>query len=280
VSASLSSAAEELSGVPLASRETIGRPPRARTLLGGLAFYAVLFAATIGVWQIAASFSKPLFFPPPAMVWASFSDMLLDGRLWTSIVASYSRILAGWSLGCMVGIVAGLVMARSKMVRFIFDPYLQLFRFLPAIALLPLLILWLGSGETSKIVLIMYASCFVVALATLDGALRVEPEKIRAARSLGANERQIFWLVVLPATMGAIITGIRLGMGGAFLAIVSAEMLAANEGLGFLIANSRLYMLTQHIFVSIAMLGLLGLTTDRAIRFASKRFGYRFQVKT
>jgi NitT/TauT family transport system permease protein len=89
----------------------------------------------------------------------------------------------------------------------------------------------------------------------------------------------MFWLVVLPATMPSILVGVRLGMGGSFLAIVSAEMLAANQGLGFLIASSRLYMLTPRIFVAIAMLGLLGLGTDATIRWFSRRLGYRYQIK-
>jgi NitT/TauT family transport system permease protein len=176
-------------------------------------------------------------------------------------------------------VIAGLVMANNRVVRFALDPCLQIFRFLPAIAILPLLVLWLGSGELSKIVLIVYASAFVVALATLDGALRVDTAKIQAARSLGARSRQIFWLVSVPATMPSIISGARIAMTGAFLAIVGAEMLSADSGLGYLIAHSRIYMLTPHIFVSIACLGALGLLTDLAIRYCSARFGYRFQVR-
>jgi NitT/TauT family transport system permease protein len=242
-------------------------------------FYIVLVASFIAVWQIVASLTLPLFLPPPAQVLASALSLAQDGTLWKSIQVSYVRILIGWSSGCVLGIVIGLFMGTNRFVRFVLDPYLQIFRFLPAIAILPTLILWLGTGESSKIVLIVYATCFIVALSTMDGALRVEKEKIRAAQCLGANRRQIFWLVVLPAAMPSIITGIRLGMGGSFLAIVSAEMLAANQGLGFIIENSRLYMLTSNVFVAIAVLGMLGLLTDRSIRSLTVRLGYRFQVK-
>src|SRR5262249_8001354 len=187
--------------------------------------------------------------------------------------------LAGWSIGSGVGALIGGLMGTNRIARFVLDPYLQIFRFLPAIALLPLLILWLGSGEPSRAALILFPASFIVALTTMDGALKVDKEKVRSAQSLGATRWQIFWLVVLPATMPSILTGVRLGMGGSFLAIVTAEMLSANAGLGFLIENARLYLLTPRIFVAIAMLGLLGLFSDAAIRFLSVHLGYRFQFK-
>jgi NitT/TauT family transport system permease protein len=242
-------------------------------------FRAGLVLGTLLVWQLAAALSKPLFLPPPLDVLRSLGLLLADGTLARSIAASYARIMVGWTLGSALGVLFGLLMANNGLLRFALDPVLQVFRFLPAIALLPLLILWLGSGEASKIVLIMYASAFVVALATLDGALRVDTAKIQAARCLGASPRQIFWLVSLPATVPSIINGARIAMTGAFLAIVGAEMLSADSGLGFLIANARIYMLTPHIFVSIVCLGALGLLTDVAIRSVSRRLGYRFQVR-
>src|SRR5207247_4817147 len=175
--------------------------------------------------------------PPPAKVGATFVELLIGGQLVRDVEASYLRILAGWSIGSVVGALFGVLMGTNRVARFVLDPYLQMFRFLPAIALLPLLILWLGSGEPSRLVLIVYATSFVVALTTMDGALKVEKEKVRSAQCLGASRWQVFWLVVVPATMPSILTGVRLGMGGSFLAIVTAEMLSASAGLGFLIEN-------------------------------------------
>ncbi len=274
------SIAEEAAGVP---GEAIALPTVASGHISFIrrgVFYVGLTAVSLGAWQIAALFSQPLFLPAPGIVLGSLLDLLRDGQLLRDVEASYVRILAGWALGSVVGAVAGVLMGTNRLLRFILDPYLQVFRFLPAIAILPLMILWLGSGELSKLALIMYATSFVVALAAMDGALKVDKEKVHAAQSLGASGWQIFWLVVLPATMPSILIGVRLGMGGSFLAIVSAEMLSANQGLGFLIASSRLYMLTPRIFVAIAMLGLLGLGTDTAIRWLSRRLGYRYQLKS
>lgn len=273
------SAIEELTGLPAAER-LAGRPSSVRALLASAAFYVALAVLALAAWQVAASFTKPLFLPPPQLVWEALLGLVRDGSLWQHILASYSRILAGWLLGSAVAIPIGLLLGRSRLMHFLLDPYLQLCRFLPAIALISLVILWLGTGENSKIALIMYATAFVVAMATMDGALRVETEKVRAARSLGATDWQVLWLVVVPATVPQIVTGMRLAMTNAFMAIVSAEMLAANEGLGFLIANSRLFMLTEQIFVAIVVLGLLGLATDRAIRIATERLGWRFRVRS
>jgi NitT/TauT family transport system permease protein len=271
------SVAEEIAGLPV---DALPSSDSGWSALRRLLFYVVLAGLSLGVWQIAASLTHPLFLPPPGQVWGSLIDLLRDGQLLRDVETSYARILAGWALGSVIGVVAGVLMGTNRFVRFVLDPYLQMFRFLPAIAILPLMILWLGSGEPSKLALIMYATSFVVALSTMDGALKVEKEKVRAAQSLGASSWQIFWLVVLPATMPSILTGVRLGMGGSFLAIVTAEMLAANQGLGYLIANSRLYMLTPRIFVAIAILGLLGLGTDAGLRWLSRHLGYRYQLKT
>jgi len=267
---------EEAAGVPLGS---LSLPSTGRSVAQRVGFYIALAAVSLVIWQLASLFTHPLFLPPPLMVVGSLADLLRDGQLARDVSASFARILAGWALGSVIGAVVGLFMGTNRVARFVLDPYLQVFRFMPAIAILPLMILWLGSGEPSKLALIMYATSFVVALSTMDGALKVEKEKVRAAQSLGASSWQIFWYVILPATMPSILTGVRLGMGGSFLAIVTAEMLAANQGLGFLIANSRLYMLTPRIFVAIAILGLLGLSTDAAIRYLSRRLGYRYQLQ-
>ena len=271
------SVVEEATGLPAEARAAPG-PSTPRSLLWSATWYVGLAALALLAWQAAASVTKPLFLPPPRMVWDALAELMRDGSLWEHSLASYARILTGWLLGSTVAIPIGLVMGRSRIMRFMLDPYLQLFRFLPAISLISLMILWLGTGESSKIALIMYATAFVVALATMDGALSVEVEKVRAARCLGASGWQVLRLVVVPATVPHIVTGMRLAMTNAFMAIVSAEMLAANQGLGYLIANSRLYMLTQHIFVAIVVLGLLGLATDRIIRVATRRLGWRFRV--
>ncbi|MBI4321407.1 MAG: ABC transporter permease [Chloroflexi bacterium] len=242
-------------------------------------FYVALAAVSLIAWQIGAGFSKPALFPSPSNTLDAAVRLFQSGTLATSVFASYNRILVGWIVGSLIGVPAGLLMGRIQLVRTIADPYLQLLRFLPPIAVLPVAIMWMGTSEQSRILLIVYATMFVVAMYTLDGAMRVDIEKVRAAQSLGASSRQILWHVVVPAIMPDTIGGMRLAMGRSFMAIVSAEMLAADSGLGFLIFNARTYMLTAQIFVGLVALGTCGLLTDHLLRFMVARVLYRYQVK-
>src|SRR5262249_32092066 len=139
VSAPKELVAEEMAGGTVIAQPT-GPTQPIRGLVRNALFYGALAVGTLGVWQVAASFTNPLFLPPPAVVWDSFVSLLHDGTLLKSIGTSYARILVGWLLGSLVGIPAGLLMASNRVVQFILDPYLQVFRFLPAIAILPLLI--------------------------------------------------------------------------------------------------------------------------------------------
>jgi NitT/TauT family transport system permease protein len=152
----------------------------------------------------------------------------------------------------------------------------QFFRFVPAIAWLSPAIIWFGIGETSKVILIVYTTCFIVAISTIAGCESVNENKIRAARSLGANRWQEFAHVMVPATMASTLTGMRVAMGNSFMTIVAAEMLAAQTGLGFMINSARTFLDVPTIFVGIVTLGLLGLMADRlfavAIRLSAGKY--------
>jgi NitT/TauT family transport system permease protein len=168
-------------------------------------------------------------------------------------------------------------MGRVKAVKMFVDPILNFFRFIPALAFLTLFLLWFGVGEEGKVILIMYATTFTVMLNTEAGVSNVEKEKIRAARCLGASEFQIMFSVIIPAAIPYIFTGVRLAMSGSFGAIVGAEMLAANKGVGYLIWTSRLYFKTEWIFIGLISLGLMGYLTDKILVTAAsltmKKYG-------
>jgi len=159
---------------------------------------------------------------------------------------------------------------RRMSLRAAFDSDLTLHTL--AIALL------IGIGETSKVFIIVYTTVFVVILNTAVGVKNISPDKINAARSLGANRWQLFMLVIVPATVPFILTGMRLAMANSFTTVVSAEMVAASHGLGYLIWSSRVYFETDAIFVSMAMLGLLGFLADRVFRIMTTRFARRFHT--
>jgi NitT/TauT family transport system permease protein len=228
-------------------------------------------------WQLIASlFFTPVFFPTPLIVLLAGVKMLSDGSIFPHIGASLGRILSGFLIGSAIGAPIGLLMGSFKSINSLLDPYLQFFRFVPAIAWLTPAVIWFGIGETPKVLIIVYTTVFVVIINTIVGVANVSPNKLWAARTLGATQRQVFLRVILPASVPFILTGMRLAMGNSFMTVVAAEMVAADQGIGYLIFNSRLWMSTDIIFLSIVLLGALGLATDRIFRMLIRRFAHRY----
>jgi NitT/TauT family transport system permease protein len=191
---------------------------------------------------------------------------------------SFYRVLVGWVLGSLLAIPAGLIIGKVNVIRIFAEPFLNFIRFIPPIAFITLFLVWFGIGEQSKIALIMYATFFIVVLNTLTGVMSVEEDKVRSARSMGANEWQILLHVIVPATIPYIFTGVRLAMGTSYMAIIGAEMIASNEGVGYLIWNSRLFFRTDWIFVGLFCLGFMGFFTDRLFGWFGKKVLYRYGV--
>ena len=208
------------------------------------------------------------------------SSSRLDGTLWENASISLQRIALGFFFGSLVGIPLGLAIGSFGIVRRILEPYTEFLRFIPATALITVAVIWFGIGEGSKIFLIIYTTVFIVIINTAAGVSAVAPNKIRAARSLGANRAQVFLFVALPATVPYILTGMRLAMGNSFVTIIAAELVAANAGLGKMIWDARLYMLVDQIFVALLVLGLLGFTADRLFRWGIYAFAGRFSPVT
>lgn len=229
-------------------------------------------------WALVSRDMNPLFLPSPWATWQSLDEFLEDGTLWQAILFSSQRILTGWALGLVVGIPLGLLMGASRIVRTFLDPYIEFFRFVPPIAFVTLAIIWLGPGESSKIALIFYTTVFIVILNMIAGVLSVNPLRLRAAAALGASKPWIMLTVTLPSTLPYMITGARVAMSNSFLTIVSAEMVAAQHGLGALIWLSRSYGRTEWVFIGIITLGLLGFLFDRILRLLTNRFLKRYGV--
>ena len=185
---------------------------------------------------------------------------------------SLRRIALGFVGGSLIGIPVGLAIGSFPIVRRLLEPYTEFLRFIPATALITVAVIWFGIGEGSKIFLIIYTTVFIVIINTAAGVSAVAPNKIRAARSLGASRAQVFFFVALPATVPYILTGMRLAMANSFVTIIAAELVAANNGLGKMIWDSRLYMLVDQIFVALLVLGLAGLHRRPAVPLGHLRF--------
>jgi NitT/TauT family transport system permease protein len=233
----------------------------------------------LAAWQVGSLFSKPDYFPGPIQTLQGSIELFEDGSILSFSLISLWRVLRGWALGVAIGLPLGLLLGRVRLARLLIEPFLDFFRFIPALAFLTLFVLWFGIDESSKVLLIAYATTFIVTINTAAGVFALEEDKIRAARSMGATETQILLHVVLPSSIPFIFTGMRIAMGNSFAAIVGAEMIAAKEGLGYLIWTSRLYFRTDWVFLGIIALGVLGFLTDRALRVAGTRLLKKYGVR-
>jgi NitT/TauT family transport system permease protein len=227
------------------------------------------------LWQLVSMTTSPLFLPSVSMTWAAALELIADGTLQQSVLASSGRILAGWGAGVAIGVPLGIFMGRFDLVRQLLDPYIEFFRFIPPIAFVTLAVIWLGPGELSKIALIFYTTVFIVTLNTIAGVWR-NPLRLRAAASLGAGQWKILTTVILPSTVPFMVTGARIAMGNSFLTVVSAEIVSAREGLGALIWTARNFSRTEWVFVGIIALGLLGYLFDRVLRIATRKLLARY----
>jgi NitT/TauT family transport system permease protein len=239
--------------------------------------YLVGFALLALVWHVAATWlSRSALFPPPLPVFYRAVELVREGFLQDAVFASLRRIAEGFLIGAALGVPLGLAIGSFRPVRLLLEPWTEFFRFIPAVAMITVAVIWFGIGEESKVFLIAYTTVFVIIISTAAGVGAVTPDKIRAALCLGASRWQVFGLVALPATVPFILTGMRLAMANAFVTIVAAELVASNDGLGKMLWDARLFMQVEDIFVALVTLGLLGFLTDRAFRLAIRAFAGRY----
>jgi NitT/TauT family transport system permease protein len=236
-----------------------------RSLLG-LAAILVLWAGLAGLRLINTD-----LFPSPAMVWAAAVELQQDGLLLSDLTVSLRRAATGFLLGATLGVVAGLLTARIRLVGDALHPVLNILRPIPAIALVPVAIVWFGIGEGSKLFVIGYTVFLAVWLNTDHGASHIAPTYLRASRSLGAGTLREFFEVVLPAAAPHIVAGLRMGAALAFLSLVAAELSGASSGIGYRIQEARQFVRTDRMFVGLIELGLLGALLDFAFLRLSRR---------
>jgi NitT/TauT family transport system permease protein len=253
----------------------------ARQLLTVYGAYALGFASLFVIWQLTSIYLVgSVLFPPPTVVLRKGLVLARNGILFEHLWASLQRILAGFVAGSLLGIPIGLAMGSFRPVRKLLEPYTEFLRFIPSVAMITVAVIWFGIGEASKVFLIIYTTIFIVILNTAAGVSAIAPNKIRAAESLGATQGQIFLHVALPATVPYILTGMRLAMANSFTTIVAAELIAANDGLGKMLWDGRLFMLVDEIFVSLVTLGFLGFATDRLFRWSIYTFAGKYSPAT
>lgn len=229
-----------------------------------------------GIWQIFGilnrqhKFFNPVFLPTPSDILKVGYDMVESGIMMQHLLSSLGRILLGFGVGTAVAVILGIIITRSELMESIVDPVLSLIGPIPAFAFLPLFIIWFGVGEFPKVVLIAFATFLPILTYTVDGLKSVHPTLIRSALSLGASEFDIFTKVILKSALPNIFTGMRVSLGLTFSALVVAEMMGADKGLGFIIVDARNWFKTANMFLAAAMIGILYSVFDLGLRSLAK----------
>lgn len=242
----------------------------ARSGLQAMMYGTLSVAAFVTIWHIASTFYPPALLPSPARTVSTLVGSMRSGMLEGHALASMGRVLAGFAIGAGVGVVLGLLVGTLRLARLALDPYVNFFRFVPAIALLTPFVVWFGIGETSKVLLIVFAAMFIVLLNTMAGVDDIPRNRGRAARMLGATRWQEFRWIVAPSALPYMLTGMRIAMGVSFASIIVAEMVSADRGLGYLLSYSMVISATDMQFVTILCLGVLGFVTDKSFQLLAR----------
>ncbi len=237
----------------------------------------VTLLSLVAVWWLvtAQHWIDPLFLPSPVAVLQRFTDLFSAGYmgidLWKHIFASLGRIGVALFFAVLTALPVGIAIGRSQWVRGILDPLIEFYRPIPPLAYLPLIVIWCGIGELSKVLLIYLAIFAPIVIATATGVRSADQTKIRAAQSLGASQKQIIQHVILPSALPSILTGIRIGLGVGWSTLVAAELVGASEGLGFMVQSASQLLATDVVLVGILIIAVIAFALEISLRRLQKR---------
>ncbi|WP_194827688.1 ABC transporter permease [Nocardia sp. XZ_19_231] len=274
----------EVAAAPAAPPRTSTAVPAARSALARgvsaagstalrIAKPLLAFALLLGTWELAPRFGlvDEVFLPPFSTVVQAFVELAGNGQLAEHTSASLTRSVTGFSFALVIAVPAGIAIAWYKPVSDFLNPVLELFRNTAALALLPVFVLILGIGETSKIALIGYATFFPILLNTITGVRTVDPLLVKSAISLGFSPLRLFQKVILPAAIPSIFTGIRMAAAGSILVLIAAEMIGARAGLGYLITAAQQNFQIPQMYAGIVAISLIGLGFNFALVALERR---------
>ncbi|WP_413849997.1 ABC transporter permease subunit [Albidovulum sp.] len=253
--------------------EIYGVPGQGDTLWLSVGSIAVL----LFVWWLitAMGWVKPLFVPSPGAIVQKFADVWQNGFTNTSFLqhvwVSTARVFGAFVLACVIGIPLGILMGMSPVIRGIFDPPIEFYRPIPPLAYLPLMIIWFGIGETSKVLLIFLSVFAPVALGARAGVRSAAIEQIHAAYSFGATRWQVMRHVILPAALPEILTAMRIGIGFGWTTLVAAEMVAATSGLGYMVLSASQFLQTSTVIMGISVIAAIAYAFDLLMRWVEDR---------
>lgn len=234
---------------------------------------AVGIAALAAIWEVLPLVGavNPYFLPPLHVVFGSLWSMMKNGELADNLSASLIRSLSGFGIAIVTAIPLGAAIAWYRPVRELLTPLLEIFRNTAALAILPVMTLVLGIGQTSKIAIVTYACFFPILLSTISGVATVDTQLLRSARVLGLSPPATFRKIVFPAALPTIFTGVRISGASAILVLIAAEMVGANSGLGYLISYSQNNFLISKMYAGIVATSTLGVAINYTLVAVERR---------
>jgi taurine transport system permease protein len=250
------------------------RPKRRGTLPISLATIVVIIAG----WSLASAYGavSPVFLPSPLVVAKSLANVAVNGFVDSTLaehtLASLLRIFAALAVSLIIGVPAGLAIATSRIGKGILDPIVEFLRPLPPLAYLPLIIIWVGIGEASKVTVISLAMLPPIILSTAAGVKSAPGDFVNAARSFGASRLQVLLHVILPGAIPSILTGTRIALGAGWSTVVAAELVAASQGLGFMIQSAAQFLVTDIVIGGIIVIAAIAFLLEILARLIERRF--------
>jgi NitT/TauT family transport system permease protein len=222
----------------------------------------LVIVAVLVLWEawVRLRGIAPIYLPPPSSVAVYLYRMIISGSIELHLGVTLLRVLVGFALAAIVGVTLGVLMGMSQIIARVADPWIAALYPLPKIALIPLLVIWLGTGEAYKIAISAITAFFPIVISTYAGIRQSDRGLIKAAQDLGANRRQVQMKVVIPAAIPSIFAGLHLGMGVTIILVVAAEMIggSSQSGMGFLLIQAGQVMETEKVFASLVVLAVVG----------------------
>lgn len=255
---------------PARQRWWVIRGELPRSAVWTLAAAGLLLPLVLWWAYSAAGLANPMFFPGPDAVLARIGHWWSDEGLVGDIAISVYRVMAGFLASAVIALPLGLYIGTYRPVQAFLEPLTDFIRYMPAVAFIPLVMLWVGIDEGSKVLIIFIGTFFQMVLMVAEDVRRVPLAQIEAAQTMGANRAEIIRLVVLPSARPALLDTLRITCGWAWTYLVVAELVAANSGLGYAILRAQRYMQTDKIFAGILLIGVIGLLTDQALRWLGR----------
>ncbi|MFC2662314.1 MAG: ABC transporter permease [Eubacterium sp.] len=234
----------------------------------------------LGLWFLVTNIGSvsSIIIPSPQSVWKSFTDIVQNGykgySLWQHLSTSLLRLGIAYALVVVTAIPLGLLSGYNSKIRAILDPIIEFYRPLPPLAYYTILVLWLGIDESSKLALLFLAGFAPVYISCVAGVKRINQDYINGAKTLGASPAQIFFHVVVPASLPDVFTGLRTALGVEYTTLVAAEMVAATKGIGWMVLDASNYLRSDVVFMGVILMGITGILLDQIIRLIERKVVY------